>query len=236
MKRQIRSLVRQLGYDITRWQPDPKTHGFNSWYLSTICRPRTVFDVGVGRGTHPLYEAFPEARFILVEPLRDYEPVIDQIRSKYDCRVYYNAVGSRPGQIEFNVDMNDPEKSSFEVRSQLTSRGHTYEKRVVEVTTLDAILQDNPDLEQPILVKIDTEGHEIAALRGAAELLSRAEMVIAEVSVARRFEGGYCFEDMIAFMKEQGYQMADILNIAHADGEVEPRHMDILFRRPGAVH
>lgn len=238
MKRHVRSLVRQFGFDITRWQPEPKVRGFNAWHLSTICSPRTVIDVGVGRGTFPLYEAFPTARFILVEPLRDYEPIIDEICTQYDCRVYYKAVGRAPGRVEFIVDVDDLEKSSFEVRSRLTSRGHTFEKRVVEVTTLDEIMRDNPDLEHPILLKVDTEGHEIETLKGASELLTRTDMVIAEVSVAKRFESGYCFEDMIAFMREQGFQMADILSIAHATGEVEPRHMDILFRRAevGTLH
>ncbi|HEX6693818.1 MAG TPA: FkbM family methyltransferase [Longimicrobiales bacterium] len=208
--------------------------GFNAWYLSRIANPRTVFDIGVGNGTYALYEAFPDARFILVEPVREYARVIDEISSKYDCRVYYNAVGAVPGRLEFQVDTTDPEKSSFESREQLTVRDHEIEKREIEVITLDSILCDLQEIEKPVLVKIDTEGHEISALRGATRLLEITDMVIAEVSVARRFVGGYSFEDMILFMKDHGFQVADILAIAHADGELKPRHMDVVFIRSDA--
>lgn len=231
MKELIRRAVRAVGYDITRWQPDRYERGFNSRHLATIAKPRTVFDVGVGNGSYPLYEAYPDAVFVLVEPVREYEPVVEQIRQKYDCRVVFKAVGAQEGQLEFTVDKTDPEKSSFETRSGLTSRAHQLEKRVVPVTTLDRILEENPDLPRPILLKIDTEGHEIEALRGAGKLLEVADMIIAEVSVAERFQGGYRFEDMILFMKERGWHVADILSIAHADGELTPRHMDVIFTR-----
>ena len=234
MKTLIRGVVHRLGYDINRWQPDRVERGFNAPHLATICQPRTVIDVGVGFGTYPLYEAFPDARFILVEPLRDYEPTIDEIRARYDCRVYYQAVGSAEGELEFTVDLDDPEKSSFEERSRLTPREHTVEKRRVPVTTLDTILRDNPDLQRPVLLKLDTEGHELEALRGATELLAVADMVIAEVSVAHRFTGGYRFEDMILWMREHGFRMADILSISHAEGELVPRHMDVVFTRDEA--
>ena len=34
--------------------------------------PGTVIDVGAARGTPPLHDAFPNAYFILFEPLKDY--------------------------------------------------------------------------------------------------------------------------------------------------------------------
>src|SRR5262245_52875429 len=34
--------------------------------------PRTVIDVGVARGTDDLYEAFPDAKHLLIEPLGEF--------------------------------------------------------------------------------------------------------------------------------------------------------------------
>lgn len=227
----VRRVLNRLGYDIVRWRLDVQPRGFNSAHLSTICRPQTVFDIGVGNGTYALYEAFPDAKFILVEPVREYEETINRIKAQYECRVYYKAVGSAEGQLELTVDLDDPEKSSLETRARLTAREHSLEKRIVEVTTLDAIMRANPDLKRPVLVKLDTEGHELEALRGGTELLRIADMVICEVSVAKRFEGGYGFEDIIGYMSSNGFRLADILSIAHATGEIEPRHMDVVFTR-----
>lgn len=232
MKQYIKKLIIDLfGYEIRKKPETEELRGFQPAHLAKLCQPKTVIDVGVGYGTYPLYEAFPHARFILVEPLMDYESVIGEISKRYDCKVYYKAVGKAEGVLEFTVDTHDLEKSSFQDRTALTTTGHALERRRVDVTTLDAILRDNPGMETPILLKLDTEGHELDVLHGATELLRRAETVIAEVSLARRFENSYEFEDLLAFMKQHGYRMFDILTVAHAHDELQPRFMDVVFKR-----
>lgn len=52
-----------------------KSLGFN---------PKTVIDVGVATGTPPLYEAFPDAYFVLFEPTAEFEPNLHQITQKYN--------------------------------------------------------------------------------------------------------------------------------------------------------
>lgn len=42
-------------------------------------RPATVIDVSVGDGTPELYDVFPEARFLLVEAMVEYEPALRRI-------------------------------------------------------------------------------------------------------------------------------------------------------------
>ena len=231
IKEAIHSVLHSVGYDITRYEPDAYRHGFNAQHLARIAQPRTVFDVGVGNGTYPLYNAYPKARFVLVEPVREYEPTIQKIEREFSCLTYYAAVGSKEGETEFTVDLDDPEKSSLQVRTGLTTRAHNVAKRRIPVTTLDHIVAEHPELERPILLKLDTEGHELEALKGATSLLRETDVVIAEVSVAKRFENGYGFSDIVLFMRDHGFRVSDILNIAHSETEPEPRHMDVMFKK-----
>ena len=99
------------------------------------------------------------------------------------------------------------------------------------MTTLDQILRDNPDLEAPFLLKIDTEGHELDVVEGAGELLQRTEVVIAEVSVAERFEVGYRFEEFVAAMSARGFRVFDFLRIPYVKGEPGTRFADVVFRK-----
>lgn len=92
MKRLVKTLPDKLGYEIHRKRGTDDFGGFRPSYLAQICQPRTVIDVGVGYGTYPLYEPFPEARFVLVEALRDYEGAIGEIARKYRCDIVYKAV------------------------------------------------------------------------------------------------------------------------------------------------
>lgn len=224
VKRLIQTVLGKFGYEI-RQQPDVLLT------LSGICKPQTVFDVGVGYGTYPLYEAFPNARFVLVEPLRNYENTIKKITEKYNCDVFYKAVSDFQGIQEMTIDTRDMEKSSFDDRTPLTRTGNQLEKLEVEVTTLDTIFGECTDLKKPFLLKIDTEGHELKVLQGATSLLQVTDTVIAEVSIARRFEDSYQFEDLILFMMDNGFSLLTFLDITHARGELRPRYADIVFTR-----
>lgn len=237
MKRLTRTVLDRLGYGAykrrrkSRKRARNVLRGFSPSYLAELCQPATVIDVGVGYGTYPLYEAFPKAKFVLVEPLRDYEDAISNIARKYDCAVFYKAVSDAPGMLEISVETKNLQKSSFADRTPLTRTGHQVEKRVIEVTTLDDIYGECPSLQQPILLKIDTEGHELKALQGARTLLRVAEIVIVEVSIAKRFEESYEFEDIILFMRESGFYVLTFLSITHRQGELRPRFADVVFKR-----
>jgi hypothetical protein len=87
-----------------------------------------------------------------------------------------------------------------------------------------------PDLRNNVL-KIDTEGHELKALQGARSLLQMTEFVIIEVSIAERFDEGYEFEDIILFMKENGFFLFSFLKFMHRMGELRPRFADVAFKR-----
>lgn len=235
IKRFVRSGLDIFGYELHRKHITDASVGFNRSYLARICQPKTVIDVGVGYGTHPLYEAFPEAKIILVEPLRDYARAIEKISRKYDCDIFYVAAGDEPGVQEMNIDVDDLQKSSLTDRTALTHSGDQMEVRTIEVATLDSIFEQSPGWEQPILLKVDTEGYELKALQGADALLEVTEVVIAEVSIAKRFEGSYKFEDFIAFMQGRGFEVYAILKVIHAKGEIRPRFADVVFRRRPTV-
>jgi FkbM family methyltransferase len=227
-KRLLRRLLRWQGYELKRQHA---IRGFRASYLSTLCEPATVVDVGVGYGTHELYKAFPQARFLLIEPLRDYAPALEQIAKDYECEIHYKALSDSNGSCEITVDTRDLHKSSFHERSALTVTSNPVIQRTVEVTTLDTILDENPNLSKPILLKIDTEGNELNVLKGGKRFLKETDMVIAEVSVARRFEGSYCFEELVALMYAQGFQVFDFLTVHAVKDRPRTQMTDIVFKK-----
>jgi len=233
MKHLLIKFFDKLGYEVRRKQSVVAQIGFNPAYLQQLCRPKTVIDVGVGHGTFSLYNAYPKAHFILIEPLIDCRESIEKIAHQYDSEVHYVAVSDREGEMTFHVDTGNVQRSSFQQRSALTASGNPMEQRVVPVTTLDAIYAASHRTEAPILLKMDTEGHELYALRGATNLLQAVDTVIVEVSIARRFEDSYAFEDLIAFMKEAGFGVFSLLTLVHPHGELQPRFADVVFKRLG---
>ena len=59
--------------------------------------------------------------------------------------------------------------------------------------------------------------------------------MIAESSIARRFENGYEFKDIIALMDQHGFDVFSLLTIECLQGEVRQRFADVVFRRREAA-
>lgn len=116
IKEMISAALGKLGYEITR----KDRGGFYSSYLAKICAPKTVFDVGVGRGTPELYGAYPGTRFFLIEPLEEFKEALKQISGRIDCVIYNKALSDMKGTVEINIE-HDPQLSSFAKGQELIS-------------------------------------------------------------------------------------------------------------------
>jgi FkbM family methyltransferase len=231
VKNFAKKVLNRLGYDLRKAGRSVIINHYSPLYLSRLCQPQTVFDIGVGYGTFALYESFPKSYFVLVEPLAEYQKSIQAILARYKGEIHYKAAGSHEGWREINVDKSHLQMSSFANRAALTKTGNTLQKRKVEVTTLDTIFQNGGPRKGPIVLKIDTEGNELSVLEGSNLLLQSTDFVIAEVSIARRFENGYEFEELISFMRKKGFSVFSFLHIEHEENELRPRFADIIFCR-----
>jgi FkbM family methyltransferase len=119
--------------------------GFGAWTLGEVKKarfsPRTVVDVGAGRGTARLYKAFPEAYHFLVEPLTEYESDLRKALEPYQGEYIFTAVGATNTRAFINIEQR-PMMSSFLARTDRTSSGKQVEKREVAVKTLDTLMEE----------------------------------------------------------------------------------------------
>ncbi|MGK9339356.1 FkbM family methyltransferase [Sinorhizobium meliloti] len=171
--------------------------------------PDVVVDVGVSRGSDFLYELFPRTKTLLIDPYPGFEDICrKRYGDEYNFDYFECAVGAEAGKSTLKIQSDDIGKSTLGVPT--TMQGQNTVKEVeVDVKTLDSVCRP---YSGKIGLKIDTEGHEYEVLKGASETLRRAEFVIAEVSIKKRYWGGYRFSDVIALMREHDFEMLDLLN------------------------
>ena len=195
--------------------------------------PATVIDVGVARGTPNLYDAFPDAHLVLIEPLGEFEQDLQRISRRRGGEYVLGAVGSAPGRAEIHVNPAMLYESSLLVNEWRPAEGHeALERREVEVMTLDS-LRSERGWQGPFGLKIDAEGYEHHVIEGAAGLLAETQFVIAEVSITRPFAGGASFAEFIALMDRHGFALYDLLDgLKRGRGGVE--FVDAMFRRKPA--
>jgi FkbM family methyltransferase len=167
--------------------------------------PQTVIDVGAALGTFELYETFPDAEHILIEPVIENEPYLDKICQSLKHASYLIAAATeQPGEITLTVSDNLIHSSAdFEPSSsQLGS-----DTRTIPAITLDQLCAER-NLTPPYLLKIDVDGNEVDVLRGATQMLQQTEYVIIEVSLFNQIHR------VIDFMRSQGFVIYDISGLA----------------------
>ena len=189
-------------------------------------KPATVFDVGVADGTPELYGVFEDVRYILVEPLKESEPLMRRIVERYPGSIAISAsAGPAPGMARIVVTPN-LSGSSFLLK-------HTNgELRKVAVVTLDQVAEQHAP-PGPYVVKLDVQGYELQVLAGAERVLENTAAVIAEVSLwgDRKAKGRPMteFAALVAWMREREFVLYDIAQIARRDYDDAITEMDVVF-------
>jgi FkbM family methyltransferase len=170
--------------------------------------PATVIDVGVGPGTPELYQAFPDAKLLLVEPLEEWRSHLEQVQRERQAEVVTAAAGACAGEIELAVH-RVPACSSMVGRRRGEDADPT--RRVVEMVRLDDVVEHR-GLTGPFVVKVDVEGGELEVLAGALELLRTTELVLLEVSLFELVAGAPQFHDVVIWMHDHGFVVSDLYN------------------------
>lgn len=167
---------------------------------------KVVVDVGVANGTPAIYDAFPRAQYILVEPLSEFMPVLERLKQRLSATYYIAAAGARDGEIEINVH-DDLSGSSVYAQAEGSILDGT--PRRVAALRIESILP--APLQRPALLKIDTQGAELDVIEGLGTRLSDFDVIITETSLLPLRHNTPELADTVAFMRARGWVVYDIL-------------------------
>jgi FkbM family methyltransferase len=90
----------------------------------------------------------------------------------------------------------------------------TMKKIEVEVTTLDSWCEKEA-LSKADYIKIDTQGSELDILKGGVSILKTTRFLEVEVEFNRIYEKQPIFSDVDKFLREQGFVLWRLSNLAH---------------------
>ena len=155
-----------------------------------------------------LYTSFPDSFFLLIEPLKEFEPDLRSILMQYRGSYIIAVAGWKTGEATFNVHENHLGGSSL-YKEMMRSEVDGHEVNV-PIIMLDDILKDKL-LNGPYLIKVDVQGAEIDVLEGGQKALAKAEVVVLEVSMFQFMKGAPEFFDIVFYMKQHGFVAYDII-------------------------
>ncbi len=165
-------------------------------------------DIGVNHGIHfdRLKKCVgPTGHVVGFEPVPDFVAVVQSRHGKgIDLR--QKALSSEPGRGQFLHMTKAIGESGFKERDSEGDRGA--KTIYVEISTLDAELGDAPRID---FIKIDTEGHELSALRGGGKVIARTRPIIsAEYGKPTYSLYGLTAESLHDWTEQAGYQISDL--------------------------
>lgn len=189
-----------------------ETGMYTDWdQLEKLPEIDTLIDIGVGpMGTPEMYNRFPDANLILIDPLDETEKYIDDHLQARNVSFFKCALGEEQGESVIHVEREIGNSSILNVAS-INFESDLLEKRTVQIRTLDSVISTQDHMGK-VGIKIDTEGFELNIVKGARKTLESTEFVLAEVRHNHEsFEGVYKLHDFVGEMQDNGFILTMIL-------------------------
>ena len=193
----------------------------------------SIVDLGANRGQFALFalREFPQALLYCFEPFPRARAQLAQITANRSrVRIFDLAVGAADGEHTLHVSALDHSSSLLPITQRLTREfPGTYEQEQVTVRTtrLDAVLE-RTDLPSPSLLKIDVQGYELEALRGAKGLLPYFAEVLVEGSFVEFYAGQPLAGEIVTLLDASGFRLAGVFSVMRGKGG-ECLQADFLF-------
>jgi FkbM family methyltransferase len=208
--------------------------------LLAIDAQLTIIDGGMhhGQSAEKYMLAFPACRILGFEPEAANFQASQARLAPFGDRVRMFSIGlaGEDGSAELKVNSHDGTHSLLEIGdvSHWDSPATTLDRRTVETVTLDRFCGQE-GLARIDVLKLDIQGGELAALKGAEGLLRRRAigLIAAEVNFLPIYLGMPLFWDVAAYLRSLGYSLHGLFDLHHVlDGSGALRWADAIFVAP----
>ncbi len=235
MIRQLNSVVNQLlntvGYEIRR-----KPSGLSirdpfeqqrQFFQNRF--PVIIFDVGahVGKVTKKYRHTFPNAHIHAFEPFdKSYDELNNLATHDANLTVNQLALTDHIGTEILHINRSSATNSLL----QTDKRGadfwerdliETYDHVHVETITINSYCHQHK-IDQIDILKLDIQGSELAALKGAETLLKRGSitLVYTEALIAPTYKNQTSFHDLISYLKKYGLELFNVYDMHYRQNQL----------------
>jgi FkbM family methyltransferase len=235
VKELIRRIAATAGFRITRLRDANRFQAIPDC-LSLLkergYHPGIVIDGGanIGAFTQQAITLFPEAVFHLIEPQPACFGYLDALQKPGRIEVHKCALGHSAGTARLGISANNEVSTGAYVAADGWVPDH---EAVVPVQPLDA-LPLRLEAGSRALLKLDLQGFELEALRGATVSLRSVEVVLCEVSFyAQAYEPSVLA--VMSFLDQHGFDIHDIAALVGRGRDNRAHQGDLVFVKRGSA-
>jgi FkbM family methyltransferase len=238
----VKKPLNAVGLDLVRFQPvgsppfvfRPSEAQKFIWISSLGIN--TVIDIGahIGEFATKIHTIVPDASIFSFEPLQEaFRQLLANMASVPKFRAFRYALGDSNttkvmhrnefGPSSSLLPMTDIHKKAFPFTVHETRE--TVEVRRLDDVAGDLCLQDN------ILIKIDVQGYEDKVILGGERLISRAKLIVIEVSFQTLYERQPLFDEIYRALRNKGFSYIGNLHQLRSPLDGSMLQADALFLR-----
>jgi len=181
--------------------------------------PNAILDIGAHTGQFYGWakRVWPMCPVFMIEANPLHERQLANMTFRMEDDYLIAALGDEEREVTFYTRSDKPhtEGNSYYKEANYWDIPQLVQESKTKLQKLDNLFKDNTTFD---LVKLDTQGSELDILKGGKNLISRAKVVILEVSLIEYNEGAPTVEETIDYMIKIGFE--EKMSIGeHYDGE-----------------
>jgi len=179
--------------------------------------PQCIFDCGasVGYWSYEASKLFPGAQIVAIEPNSLVIPKAEEILGKIKPPVIIEqcALGATEGKAYLNIFWNEDHTKMSASSLKDHVQGAPEKKLEVRLDTLDNICEKYGVV--PDFLKLDLQGGELEALKGAERVLESAEVILTEFGCLEAYVNRTTPYDLFELMYKNDYCLYDIIDLLY---------------------
>lgn len=222
MKKKFKRLVNFFGYELRNIKAPTTIRALSNRPVGSMVTVledlrlrglecKSILDVGANSSSWSrlVKKIFHDAHFYLIEPQIEMEDKLIAFTTEFSNSAYFlNGVGAKNEILTLTI-WDDLAGSSVLPKEdeKLLKNG---KQRKIEIVTIDDLIESNK-IRIPELIKLDIQGFELEALKGATKTFGYTEVYILEVSLLPFSDGPGMpiLSDVINFMLDYDYVVYD---------------------------
>lgn len=193
----------------------------------------TIIDVGANMGQFAFAAAqrFPMAEIYCFEPVPDVCRILkDNLKNSPKIHVNNCAIGNENGKVPFYRNEFTLASSALPMHEKnVHTNCDAKRSDIIEVDIFR--MDDFPSLHirEPVLLKLDVQGYEKNALRGAEKILKRIDYIVLEMSFVQLYENQPLFDELHEYLKDIGFELLVPVDVNDGNN-LAILEMDVLYR------
>jgi hypothetical protein len=205
----------------------------NCWSFFNMRRlgfsPKLIVDVGAYRGewTAMMRRVYPAAFFLMLEAQEERIPDLERVKNLHPNTTDYRIAllgAKQHSSVIFHKCATAPTGCSV-----LQARKNSNFLQVNRpMQTIDSTLEEFGS-PQPDLIKLDIQGYELEALKGASLAMEKTQAVLMEVSTIDMYHNNPLLHDVTLFMNDRDFVAYDICALMRRPLDMALAQVDIIF-------